>query len=140
MKRHHVVAVCVFIFGGLFAYLQFHHGDTGCAIRTGIICILLGIAAFLFEKLRYRLRPVGVAVPLAVMGLMAAHAAFTGDIAATIFLCIGVIGIGVCHFFKDTPFFQQKIEPYVGVIVLVLITLILFLDTLFPFLDTLFSF
>ena len=36
MKRHHIVAVFVLIFGGLFAYIQFHHGDTDRAI-PGII-------------------------------------------------------------------------------------------------------
>ena len=122
MKRHHVVAVFVFIFGGVFAYLQFHHGDTDRAIRTGIICILLGVVAFLYEKLRSWLNPVGIAVPLVIMGLLAAHAAFTGDIASAIFLCIGLIGIGILHFFQDTSF-VKKIEPHMGMIVLLIVTL-----------------
>ena len=125
MKRHHIVAVFVLIFGGLFAYIQFHHGDTDRAIRTGIICTLLGVAAFFYEKLRSWLRPLGATVPLIFLGLMAAHAAFTGDIAAAIFLCIMVIGGGVCHFFEETPFVKEKIEPYIGIIVLLIITLFL---------------
>ena len=125
MKRHHVVALFLLAFGGLFAYIQFHHGDTDRAIRTGIICTLLGIVAFFYEKLRSWLRPVGVTVPLIFLGLMAAHAAFTGDIAAAIFLCIMVIGGGVCHFFQETPFVKEKIEPYIGIIVLLIITLFL---------------
>ena len=123
MKRHHIVAVLALISGGLFAYIQFHHGGTDRAIRTGIICILLGVVAFLYEKLRSWLRPVGVAVPLIIIGLMAAHAAFTGDIEGAIFLCIGVIGGGVHHFFQDTPFVKEKIEPHIGMIVLLIITL-----------------
>ena len=125
MKRHHIVAVFVLIFGGLVAYIQFRHGDTDDAIQTGIICTLLGIVAFFYEKLRSWLRPVGVTVPLIFLGLMAAHAAFTGDIAAAIFLCIMVIGGGVCHFFEETPFVKEKIEPYIGIIVLLIITLFL---------------
>ena len=114
MKRHHVVALFLLVFGGLFAYIQFHHGDTDDAIRTGIICTLLGVVAFFYEKLRTRLRPVGVTVPLIIIGLMAAYAAFTGDIAWAIFLCIGVIGGGVLHFFQDTPFVKEKIQPWLG--------------------------
>ena len=114
MKRHHIVAVFVLIFGGLFAYIQFHHGDTDRAIRTGIICTLLGVFAFCYGKFRTWLRPVGVAVPLIIIGLMAAHAAFTGDIASAIFLSIGVIGIGVLHFFQETPFVKEKIQPWLG--------------------------
>ena len=130
MKRHHIVAVFAFIFGGLFVYMQFHHGDTDRAIRTGVICVVLGVVAFLYEKLRSWLRPVGATVPLIIIGLMAAHAAFTGDIAWAIFLCIGVIGGGVHHFFQDTPFFKEKIEPYIGIIFLLIMTLFLLFDTL----------
>ncbi len=114
MKHYHIVAMFSFISGGLFAYLQFHHGDTDRAIRTGIICIIVGIVALFYEKLRTWLRPVGVALPLIFLGLMAAHAAFTGDIAAAIFLCVMVIGGGVCHFFQDTPFVKEKIRPWLG--------------------------
>ena len=70
-------------------------------------------------------------MPLTIMGLMAAHAAFTGDIAAAIFLCIGVIGVGVLHFFEETPFVKEKIEPYIGIIILLIMTLFLLFDTLF---------
>ena len=126
MKRHHVVAVFSFIFGGLFAYLQFRHGDTDGAIETGVICTLVGVAALLYEKLRSWLSPVG-AVPLVIIGLMAAHAAFRGDIGAAIFLCIGLIGIAILHFFQDTPF-VKKIGPYIGIIILLITTLFLFFD------------
>ena len=35
MKRHHIAALFLLIFGGLFAYLRFYTGDTDGAIRTG---------------------------------------------------------------------------------------------------------
>ena len=126
MKRHHIVAVFLLIFGGLFAYIQFHHGDTDNAIQTGIICTLLGVVTFFYEKLRSWLRPVGTTGPLIFLGLMAAHAASTGDIAAAIFLCIGVIGGGVLHFFQDTPFVKEKIEPYIGIALLIMTLFLLF--------------
>lgn len=128
MKRDHIIAMFSFISGGLFAYIQFHHGDIGRAIRTSIICTLLGVVVLSYEKLRSWLRPVGAAVPLIFLGLMATHAAFTGDVAAAIFLCIMVIGGGVCHFFQDTPFFKRKIEPYIGIIALLIMTLFLLFD------------
>ena len=128
MKRHHIIAMLSFISGGLFAYIQFHHGHIGRAIRTGIICTLLGVVILFYEKLRSWLRPVGVVLPLIFLGLMAAHAAFTGDIAAAIFLCIMVTGGGVCRFFQDTPFFKEKIEPYIGIIALLIMTFFLLFD------------
>ena len=114
MKHHHIVALFLLIFGGLFAYIQFHHEDADGAIRTGIICIVLGVVVFFYEKLRPWLSPVDATVPLIFLGLMAAHAAFTGNIAWAIFLCIGVIGGGILHFFQDTPFVKEKIQPWLG--------------------------
>ena len=114
MKRYYVAAVFFIIMGGLLAYIRFHQENTEGAIWIGIICTLLGVVAFFYEKLRTWLRPVGVTVPLIIIGLMAAYAAFTGDIAWAIFLCIGVIGGGVLHFFQDTPFVKEKIQPWLG--------------------------
>ena len=128
MKRHHIVAVLLLISGGLFAYIQFHHGDTGRAIRTGIICTLLGVVILFYEKLRSWLRPVAIAYNVIFLGLMAAYAASRGDIAWAIFLCIGVIGGGVLHFFEETPFVKEKIEPYIGIIILLIMTLFLLFD------------
>ena len=126
MKRYYVAAVFFIIMGGLLAYIRFHHGDTDNAIQTGVICTLLGVVAFFYEKLRSWLRPVGTTGPLIFLGLMAAHAALTGDIAAAIFLCIGVIGGGVLHFFQDTPFVKEKIEPYIGIALLIMTLFLLF--------------
>ena len=80
MKRHHIVAMFSFISGGLFAYIQFHHGDTGRAIRTGIICTLLGVVVLFYEKLRSWLRPVGVAVPLIFYRINGGSCGFHGRI------------------------------------------------------------
>lgn len=131
MRRHHIIAMFSFISGGLFAYIQFHHGDTDHAIRTGIVCTLLGVVILFYEKLRSWLRPVGVAVPLVIVGLMAAYAVSTGDIGQAIFLFIGIILIAIFHFFEETPFVKEKIEPYIGIIILLIITLFLLFDTLF---------
>ena len=125
MKRYYVAAVFFIIMGGLLAYIRFHQENTEGAIWIGIIFTLLGVVTFFYEKLRSWLRPVGVAVPLIFIGLMAAHAASTGDIASAIFLSIGVIGAGVLHFFQDTPFFKEKIEPYIGIIVLLIMAFFL---------------
>ena len=128
MKRHHIVALFLLISGGVFAYIQFHHGDTDDAIQTCIICILLGVVAFFYEKLRSWLRPVGITIPVIIMSLLAADAAFRGDIRMVIFLLIGNILMGVLHFFQDTPFFKEKIEPYIGIVILLITTLFLLFD------------
>ena len=114
MKRHHIIAMFSFISGGSFVYMQFHHGDIDRAIRTSIICTLLGVVVLLFEKLRSWLRPTGIAVPLVLIGVMAAHAASTGDIREAIFLFIGIILMAVLHFLQDTPFVKEKIQPWLG--------------------------
>ncbi len=135
MKRHHIAAVFCLIFGGLLAYTRFHHGDTGGAIRTGILFALLGIVGFFYEKLRARspvVRPVmGVVLPIILVGLMAAQAAFTGDITWAVILGIGlIIGI-ILQLFENTPFVKEKIRPwlrpipYIGLAVMFIITLLL---------------
>ena len=96
MKRHHVVALFLLVFGGLFAYIQFHpwgyrrrNSDGHHLYPTRSCCIFLRkIAEPGSDQWESRW-------PLIIIGLMAAYAAFTGDIAWAIFLCIGVIGGGV---------------------------------------------
>lgn len=122
MKRHHIVSMFSFISGGLFAYIQFRHGDTEDAIQTGIICTLVAVAALLYQKLRSWLRPVGITVPLIILGFWTADAAFRGDMTLAILLCIGVIGIAILHFFEDTSFVKEKMEPHIGLIALLLVT------------------
>ena len=136
MKRYHIAAVLCLIFGGLLAYTRFHHSDTGGAIRTGIIFALLGIVGFFYGKLRTRFRPavrpvVGVVLPVILIGLMAAQAAFTGDITWAVILGIGlIIGI-ILQSFEDTRFVKEKIRPwlrpipYIGLAVMFIITLLL---------------
>ena len=41
------------------------------------------------------------------------------------FYSIGVIGIAILHFFEDTSFVKEKIEPHIGLIVLLVVTLFL---------------
>ena len=112
MKLHHIAAVFALICGGLLAYIKSHQGNTEGAIWIGIICTLLGIFAFCYEKFRPRLKLEAIAYNVIFIGLMAAYAASTGDIASAIFLGIGSIGGCVLHFFQDTPFVKEKIRPW----------------------------
>ena len=112
MKRYYVAAVFFIIMGGLLAYIRFHQGNTEGAIWIGIIYPLLGVFAFCYGKFRPRLELVVITYNLIFLGLMAAYAASTGDIAWAIFLGIGSSGVCVLHFFQDTPFVKEKIRPW----------------------------
>ena len=83
MKRHHIVAVFVLIFGGLFAYIQFHHGDTDDAIQKGIICTLLGVVVFFYEKLKILAQTCGNHGALSFLmvngGSCGAHGGYSGS-------------------------------------------------------------
>ena len=131
MKRYYVAAAFLIIMGGLFAYIRFHQGSTEGAIWIGVIYPLLGVLVFCYGKFRPRLGLVAIAFNLIIFGAMAAYAVSTGDIAWAIFLCTGSILIAVLHFFEDTPFVKEKIEPYIGIIILLIITLFLLFDTFF---------
>ena len=112
MKRYYVAAVFFIIMGGLLAYIRFHQGNTEGAIWIGIIYPLLGVFVFCYGKFRPRLELVVITYNLIFLGLMAAYAASTGDIAGAIFLGIGSSGVCVLHFFQDTPFVKEKIRPW----------------------------
>ena len=112
MKSYYVAAVFFIIMGGLLAYIRFHQGNTEGAIWIGIIYPLLGVFAFCYGKFRPRLELAVIAYNLISLGLMAAYAASTGDIAGAIFLGIGSIGVCVLHFFQDTPFVKEKMRPW----------------------------
>ena len=131
MKRHHIAALFLLIFGGLFAYLRFDDGDINGAIRTGIIFTLLGIFAFFYDgKLRTRLRPVVIALPVILVGLMAYRDFMNGNIASAIIAGIVLILGGILTLFQDTSFVKEKIRlglrpiPYIGVGVVLIITLL----------------
>ncbi len=131
MKRHHIAALFLLIFGGLLAYTRFHGGDTAGAIRTGIIFALLGIFAFFYHgKFRDRFRPVVISLPVILIGGMAVYAAFMGNIVYVIILGIGLIFAGVLHLFQDTPFVKEKIRPWlrpIPYIALVILFIMMFL-------------
>ena len=132
MKRYHIAAVILLIYGGLSAYQRFDNGNTNGAIWTGIIFALLGIFAFFYHgKFRDRFRPVVISLPVILIGGMAVYAAFMGNIVSVIILGIGLIFAGVLHLFQDTPFVKEKIRPwlrpipYIGMVVALIITLLL---------------
>ena len=132
MKRHHIVAVFCLIFGGLLAYTRFHHGDTGDAIRTGILFALLGVFAFFYAgKVRARLRPVVIVLPVILVGLMAYKDFVNGNMISVIIASIVLILGGILTLFQDIPFIKEKIRPwlrpipYIGLAVMFIITLLL---------------
>ena len=114
MKRYYVAAVFFIVMGGLLAYIRFHLGNIEGAIWIGIIYPLLGVFAFCYGKFRPRLELVAITSNVILLGLGAAYAASTGDIAWAIFLGIGSSGVCVLHFFQDTPFVKEKIRPWLG--------------------------
>ena len=131
MKRYYVAAVFLIIMGGLFAYIRFHQGSIEGTIWIGSIYPLLGVLVFCYGKFRPRLSLVAIAFNLILFGAMAAYAVATGDITEAIFLCIGSILIAVLHFFEGTPLVKEKIEPYIGIIILLIMTPFLLFDTFF---------
>ena len=135
MKRHHLAALFLLIFGGLFAYLRFDTGDTDGAIRTCIIFTLLAIIMFFLARLQPRLRSLGVnLIILIVVGISAYRDFMAGDMVSAIILGILMLGI-VLNLFQDGPLVKSNIEPWlkpvsrIGLVVsfLVLVVLLLLL-------------
>ena len=137
MKRHHIVAVFLLIYGGLFAYITLDDGDTARAIRMGIFCTLLGVFSFFSGRLRPRFRSIGVTVILLIaLGISAYWDFIAGDIWSVIILGVLMISVVAPILFRDTPFVKEKIRPwlkpvpYIGGIVpfiaLILLLLLLF--------------
>ena len=132
MKRHHIAAMILLIFGGLSAYIRFNDGDIGGAIRTGIIFVILGILAFFYTgKVRARFRPVVIALPVILLALMAYRDFMDGNIVSTVIAGTVLILGGILTFFQDTPFVKEKIRPwlrpvpYIGLVVVLIIMLFL---------------
>ena len=112
MKRHHLAALFLLIFGGLFAYLRFHTGDTDGAIRTAIIFAILGVLLFFFERLQPRLRSLGLNLILLIVAGVSAYQDFmAGDMVSVILLCILMLGI-VVVLFQNKPHVKNNIEPW----------------------------
>ena len=89
MKRHQIAAAFCLIFGGLFAYIRFDDGDTGGAIRTGIIFALLGVFASFSRRVQPRLRSLGLnLIVLTGLGLLTYRDAMNGDIVSGIILIV----------------------------------------------------
>lgn len=133
MKRHHIAALFLLIFGGLFAYLRFDDGDINGAIRTGIIFVLASAAIFLLARFQRRLRTLIVnVIALIIFGLFAYRDFMAGDTVWGIILVIGLIVGVVLTLFENTPFVKEKIRPwlkpvpYIGVTI-ALISLIVLL-------------
>lgn len=132
MKRHQIAAAFCLICGGLLAYTRFDDGNISGAIRTGIIFALLGIFAFFYDgKVRARLRPIVVVLPVILIGFVAYQDFMRGDTVWVITLVIGLITAIVLQLFQDTPFVREKIRPwlspipYIAMVVLFLMTLLL---------------
>lgn len=112
MKRHHLAALFLLIFGGLFAYLRFDTGDTDGAIRTTIIFAILGVLLFFFGRLQPRLRSLGLnLILLTVVGVSAYRDFMAGDMVSVILLGILMSGI-VVMLFQNKPHIKNNIEPW----------------------------
>ena len=136
MKRHHIAALFLLIFGGLFAYLRFYTGDTDGAIRTAIIFAVLGVLLFFFGRLQPRLRSLGLnLILLIVVGVSAYRDFMDGDMVSVVILGILMILGIVMVFFQNKPLIKNNIEPWlkpvsrIGLVVsfLVLVVLLLLL-------------
>ena len=138
MKRHHIVAVFLLIYGGLFVYLTLDNGEIERAIRMGIFFTLLGVFSFFSGRLQPRLRSLGVTlIILIILGVSAYHDFMAGDIASLIVLGILMILAVVPTLFQDTPFVKEKIGPWfkptshtggvLPLVVLIVLLLLLFL-------------
>lgn len=113
MKRHHIAALFLLIFGGAFAYLKFDDGDTEGAIRTGAIFILAGATMFLLARLQPRIKSLIVnVIALIFLGLLAYQDFMAGDTAWAIILVIVLFVAVVLTWFENRPFVKEKIRPW----------------------------
>ncbi len=113
MKRHHVAALFLLIFGGISAYLRYDDGDINGAIRTGTIFILASAAIFVLARLQPRVRSLIVnAVVLIIMGRFIYQDFMDGN---TTWVVVGsvvlIIAVGLT-LFENTPFVKEKIRPW----------------------------
>lgn len=113
MKRHHLAAAFLLIFGGISAYLRYDDGDINGAIRTGAIFILAGAAMFLLARLQPRLRSLIVnAVLLIIMGRFIYQDFMAGNTAWVVVGGVVLIIAVVLTLFENTPFVKEKIRPW----------------------------
>ncbi len=113
MKRHHLAALFLLIFGGVSAYLRYDDGDINGAIRTGTIFILAGATMFLIARLQPRLRSLIVnAVVLIIMARFIYQDFMAGNTAWVIVGGVVLIIAVVLTLFENTPFVKEKIRPW----------------------------
>ena len=112
MKRHYIAALFLLVFAGLSLYEGFHDGEMGRPIWMGIAWIVLGVVAFFYDKLRPWLRPVFVALPIILLGGMIVIDLLSGYIVGAIVAGVTLIFAGVFVFFRDRPFVENKMRPW----------------------------
>ena len=113
MKRHHIVALFLLIFGGISAYLRYDDGDINGAIRTGTIFILASAAMFVLVRLQPRVRSLIVnAVVLIIMGWFIYQDFMAGDTAWVVGGGVVLIIAVVLTVFENTQFVKDKIRPW----------------------------
>ena len=113
MKRHHLAALFLLIFGGIFVYLRYDDGDINGAIRTGAIFVLASVAMFLLARFQPRPRRLIVnVIAFILLGLFAYRDFMAGDTLWAMILGIGLIAGVVLSLFENTPFVKEKIRPW----------------------------
>ncbi len=123
MKRHHILALFLLIFGGISAYLRYDDEDINGAIRTGAIFILASAAMFVLARLQPRVRSLIVnAVVLIIMGRFLYQDFMDGNTTWVIVGGVILIIAVVLTLFENTPLAKDKIRPwlkpvpYIGVV------------------------
>ena len=113
MKRHHILALFLLIFGGISAYLRYDDGDINGAIRTGAIFCLASAAMFVLARLQPRVRSLIVnAVVLIIMGRFLYQDFMDGNTTWVIVGGVVVIIAVVLTLFENTPLVKEKIRPW----------------------------
>ena len=132
MKRHHVAALLLLIFGGAFAYLRYDDGDINGAIRTGVIFVLASVTMLLLARFQPRLRRLIVnVIAFILLGLFAYRDFMAGDTVWAIIAVIVLIVAVILTVFENTPFVNEKIRPwlkpvpYIGVTIALIALIVL---------------
>ena len=132
MKRHHIVALFLLIFGGISAYLRYDDGDINGAIRTGAIFVLASVTMFLLARFQPRLRRLIVnVIAFILLGLFAYRDFMAGDTVWAIIAVIVLIVAVILTVFENTPFVKEKIRPwlkpvpYIGVTIALIALIVL---------------
>ena len=113
MKRHHILALFLLIFGGISAYLRYDDGNINGAIRTGAIFILASAAMFVLARLQPRVRSLIVnAVVLIIVGRFLYQDFMDGNTTWVIVGGVMLIIAVVLTLFENTPFVKEKIRPW----------------------------